>query len=46
MQGIIIENIANLYQISKLENKEEINEETARGKFKKEEITPLVGDLV
>ncbi len=46
MQGIIIENIANLYQISKLENKEEIYEATARGKFKKEEISPVVGDLV
>ncbi len=46
MQGIIIENIANLYQISNLKNKEEIYEATARGKFKKEEISPVVGDLV
>lgn len=46
MQGIIIENIANLYQISNLENKEEIYVSTARGKFKKEEISPVVGDLV
>ena len=49
MQGIIIENIANLYQVSP--NKSEtsgdvIYEATARGKFKKEEISPVVGDFV
>ena len=44
MQGIIIENIANLY---KLENQEKkIYEAYARGKFKKDEITPVVGDYV
>lgn len=43
MQGIIIGNIANLYKI-KAENK--IYEAVARGKFKKEEITPVVGDKV
>lgn len=43
MQGLIIENIANLYKI-KLDNK--IYEANARGKFKKEEITPVVGDRV
>ena len=43
MQGLIIENISNLYQV-KLEDT--IYETTARGKFKKEEITPVVGDLV
>ena len=61
MQGIIIENISNLYKVSqsKIETKEEgelakktgtngkeIYEATARGKFKKEEITPVVGDFV
>ena len=44
MQGIIIENISNLYRIKAI-NKE-IYEATARGKFKKEEITPIVGDDV
>ena len=44
MQGIIIENIANLYRIEN--HKKEIYEAYARGKFKKDEITPVVGDLV
>lgn len=43
MKGIIIGNISNLYKI-KAENK--IYEAVARGKFKKEEITPVVGDKV
>jgi len=43
MRGLIVENISNLYQV-KVEN--EIYETTARGKFKKEEITPVVGDIV
>lgn len=43
MQGLIIENIANLYYI---ESNKKIYESTARGKFKKEEITPTVGDKV
>lgn len=43
MQGLIIENISNLYKI-KTENK--IYEANARGKLKKEEITPVVGDNV
>ena len=43
MQGLIVENISNLYQV-KVKN--EIYETTARGKFKKEEITPVVGDIV
>ena len=43
MQGLIIENISNLYKI-KIKNK--IYEANARGKFKKEEITPVVGDKV
>ena len=43
MQGLIIENISNLYKI-KVQNK--IYEANARGKLKKEEITPVVGDKV
>lgn len=43
MRGIIIENISNLYKI-KAQNK--IYEATARGKFKQNEITPIVGDNV
>lgn len=43
MQGLIVENISNLYKI-KLQNK--TYEANARGKFKKEEITPVVGDKV
>ncbi|MBQ2937961.1 MAG: ribosome small subunit-dependent GTPase A [Clostridia bacterium] len=43
MQGLIIENISNLYKI-KTENK--IYEANARGKLKKDEIVPVVGDNV
>ena len=43
MQGIIIGNISNTYKI-KADAK--IYEAYARGKFKNEEITPLVGDMV
>lgn len=43
MQGLIIENISNLY---KIKTKNGIYEANARGKFKKEEITPVVGDKV
>lgn len=43
MQGLIVENISNLYKI-KVENK--IYEANARGKLKKEEIVPVVGDNV
>ena len=43
MQGLIVENISNLYKI-KVQNK--TYEANARGKFKKEEITPVVGDKV
>lgn len=47
MQGLIIENIANLYKIENKENNQkEIYEAYARGKFKKEEITPVVGDFI
>ena len=44
MQGIIIENISNLYKVEN--DKKQIYEAYARGKFKKEEITPVVGDFV
>lgn len=43
MQGLIIGNIANLYKI-KLNNK--TYNATARGRFRKDENTPVVGDLV
>ena len=43
MQGLIIENISNLY---KIKTKDKIYEANARGKIKKEEITPVVGDKV
>lgn len=43
MQGIIIGNISNTY---KIKTQEKIYEAYARGKFKNEEITPLVGDRV
>lgn len=43
MQGIIIENISNLY---KIKVQEKIYEANARGKLKKEEIVPVVGDKV
>lgn len=43
MQGIIIENISNLY---KIKTEQKIYEANARGKLRKEEITPVVGDKV
>ena len=43
MQGLIVENISNLYQIK---TNNGIYEANARGKLKKEEITPVVGDKV
>lgn len=43
MQGIIIENIANLYKIKANEN---IYDANARGKLKKEDTVPVVGDKV
>lgn len=41
--GIIISNVSNIYTI---ESQNETYEASARGKFKKEEITPVVGDKV
>lgn len=43
MQGIIIGNISNTY---KIKTETQIYEAFARGKFKNEEIKPLVGDKV
>lgn len=43
MQGLIIENISNIYKV-KYNNK--IYNTTARGKFKNQEISPVVGDIV
>ena len=43
MQGLIISNISNIYTV-KFENK--LYECNAKGKFKKDEITPVVGDNV
>lgn len=43
MRGLIIENISNLY---KVKTEKGIYESVARGKFKKDEITPVVGDNV
>lgn len=45
MQGLIIENIANLYKV-KVEENAIIYDATARGKLKKDELTPVVGDIV
>lgn len=46
MQGIIVESISNLYKIAVEKPTKQIYEATARGKFKKEEISPVVGDIV
>ena len=43
MQGLIIENISNLYKVQVDNN---IYETTPRGKLKKGEIIPVVGDFV
>ena len=44
MQGLIVENVSNIYKVKTESN--DIFESTARGKFKKDEITPVVGDYV
>ena len=43
MQGLIIGNISNTY---KIKTDTQIYDAHARGKFKNEEVTPLVGDRV
>ena len=45
MQGIIIENKSNMYHV-KIDKTNEIYSCYARGKFKKNEISPVVGDRV
>ena len=48
MKGIIVENISNLYRV-KVKDEVKGNmvyEANARGKFKKDDITPVVGDFV
>lgn len=45
MQGIILKNVSNKYFVEEVEKKQ-IYECYARGKFKKEEIKPVVGDRV
>ena len=49
MKGIIVENISNLYRVKVIEEsnvKDKVYEASARGKFKKDDITPVVGDFV
>ena len=50
MKGIIVENISNLYRVKVIEEesnvKDKVYEANARGKFKKDDITPVVGDFV
>ena len=50
MKGIIIENISNLYRVKKNKKNSDIEgkvyEANARGKFKKDDIIPVVGDFV
>ncbi len=43
MRGLVVENIANLYKI-KIEN--EIYEASVRGKLKRIDVSPVVGDVV
>ena len=43
MKGIVVENISNLYYV---EVNDQIYEATARGKFKKNNVSPVVGDNV
>ena len=45
MKGIIIENKSNIYQV-RIDGKNTIYSCYARGKFKKEDISPVVGDKV
>ena len=50
MKGIIVENISNLYRVKIIEKDSnfygKIYEANARGKFKKDDVTPVVGDFV
>lgn len=44
-KGLIISNISNMYEVEDIENKKVIKC-IPRGKFKKDEITPVVGDNI
>ncbi|MCR5146300.1 MAG: ribosome small subunit-dependent GTPase A [Clostridia bacterium] len=44
-KGLIVSNISNMYEVEDIENNE-IIKCIPRGKFKKDEITPVVGDKV
>ena len=44
-KGLIISNISNMYDVEDIENKNVIKC-IPRGKFKKDEITPVVGDNI
>ena len=48
MKGIIVENISNLYRVKVKDDVKGniIYEANARGKFKKDDVTPVVGDFV
>lgn len=48
MKGIIIENKSNLYKVASIEKENEgtVYESKVRGKFKQENISPVVGDFV
>lgn len=43
MQGIIIENVANLYRVK---TEQGVFDAMARGKFKQDDVSPVVGDQV
>ena len=44
MKGLIVENVSNIYKVKTESN--DIFQSTARGKLKKDEIIPIVGDYV
>ena len=50
MRGIIVENISNLYKVKIIDKNSEFDgkvfEANARGKFKKDDLVPVVGDFV
>lgn len=49
MRGIVIEKVSNLYKVASiesLENNDNIYEAVARGRFKKDDINIVVGDIV
>ena len=44
-RGLIISNVSNMYEVEDFESKI-ITKCIPRGKFKKDEITPVVGDNI